>query len=389
MTAKNVTHPYSSGGSYTVNLSVTNTSGLSFPATITNTTSLLNYISVTGPLPVPGLTGSPRSGNATLVVQFNDTSISPGITAWNWSFGDTTWSNTTNALLRNATHPYSVQGTYTVNLSVTNLSGTNTTSQPGYIVVGPPLPIPDFTGSPTTGNPPLVVQFNDTSASPGISIWNWSFGDNSPWFNTTDITARNASHQYSTAGTFTVNLTVTNTTGVNTTSRSGYISTLPSLPSPSFTGSPVSGNVPLLVQFTDASTSPGITLWNWSFGDSIWFNTTDATQRNASHTYVDAGTYTVALSVTNTSGTNTITRSGYIIATSPSASTSSEGSSASSAVGGSSAATVSSVSSGQPATFSFNQNPNLIQPVAVSQVQVSTFPKPRGCGSDRVTRKYR
>ena len=156
---------------------------------------------------------------------------------------------------------------YTVNLSVTNSSGTNTISQAGYIVVGPPRPIPDFTGSPTSGNPPLVVQFNDTTLSPGITSWNWSFGDNSAWFNTTDATQRNAAHTYSATGTFTVNLTVTNTTGVNTTSRSGYISTLPSLPSPSFTGSPVSGLVPLFVQFTDTSTSPGITVWNWSFGD--------------------------------------------------------------------------------------------------------------------------
>ena len=373
ITAKNVTHLYSSAGSYTVNLSVTNSSGLSSPATITNTTSFLNYISVSGPLPVPAFTGSPRSGNATLAVQFNDTTISPGITFWNWSFGDGGWSNTTTAFLRNVTHPYSVQGSYTVSLSVTNSSGTNTTSQAGYIVVGPPLPIPDFTGSPTHGNPPLMVQFNDTSASPGISIWNWSFGDDNAWFNTTDATQRNASHQYSATGTFTVSLTATNTTGINTTSRSGYISTLPSLPIPAFTGSPVSGLAPLFVQFTDTSTSPGITFWNWSFGDGSWFNTTDATQRNANNTYATAGSYTVSLSVTNTSGMNTTTQNGFIIATSSSSSastTSSASSSASSSVGGSSAVIVSSVSSGQTATFSFNQNPNQVQPVAVTQVQV-------------------
>ncbi|WP_048068316.1 PKD domain-containing protein [Methanoregula boonei] len=371
VTAKNVTHLYLSAGSYTVNLSVTNSSGLSSPATITNTTSILNYISITGPLPVPSFTGSPRGGNATLVVQFNDTSISPGITAWNWSFGDSGWSNTTNVLLRNATHQYSVQGSYTVNLSVTNSSGSNTTSQTGYIVVGPPLPIPDFTGSPTHGNPPLAVQFNDTSTSPGINSWNWSFGDNI-WFNTTDITVRNASHTYSSTGTFTVNLTVTNTTGVNTTSRSGYISTLPSLPIPAFTGSPVSGLAPLFVQFTDTSTSPGINSWNWSFGDGSWFNTSDATQRNANYTYVNAGSYTVSLSVSNTSGTNTTTRNGFITATSSSSSApASPGSSGvSSSVGGSTAVTLSSVPSGQTAIFSFDQNPNPVQPVAVIQVQV-------------------
>ena len=314
ITARNVTHTYSSPGSYTVNLSITNSSGLSFPATITNTTSLLNYISVEGPFPVPEFTGSPRSGNATLTVQFNDTSPSPGITAWNWSFGDSFWFNTTGSAARNATHPYLTEGTYTVNLSVTNSSGTNTTTESGYIVVGPPLPIPAFTGLPTSGNPPLAVQFNDTSPSPGITMWNWSFGDNTPWFNTTDNTARNATHTYSAIGTFTVSLTVTNATGINTTSRAGYISTTQPPPIPSFTGTPTSGTIPLFVQFTDSSTSPSITIWNWSFGDGNWFNTTDATRRDANHTFLFGGSFTVNLTVTNTSGTNTTSQPGYITA---------------------------------------------------------------------------
>nr|WP_320161453.1 PKD domain-containing protein [uncultured Methanoregula sp.] len=311
--ARNATHTYSSAGSFTVNLSVTNTTGLSTPFTNTNMTSRLNYITSVA-LPFPDFTGSPRSGNATLKVQFNDTSLSPGVTMWNWSFGDNTWFNTTSVAARNTTHPYSAEGSYSVSLSLTNSSGTNSTSRSGYILVGPPLPVPDFMGSPTTGNPPLDVQFNDTSPSPGITQWNWSFGDNS-WFNTTGSVFRNATHTYSTIGTFTVNLTVTNSTGVNTTSRSGYISTTPPPPLPLFTGSPVSGVAPLLVQFTDLSTSPGLTMWNWSFGDGHWFNTTDTAQRNAQYTYESGGSYTVNLSLTNSSGTNMTSRSGYISVT--------------------------------------------------------------------------
>jgi PKD repeat protein len=310
---RNATHTYSSAGSFTVNLSITNSSGLSVPATNTNTTSRTDYITIVA-LPFPDFTGSPRSGNATLKVQFNDTSLSPGVTMWNWSFGDNTWFNTTSVTARNTTHPYSAEGSYSVSLSLTNSSGTNSTSRSGYILVGPPLPVPDFTGSPTTGNPPLNVQFNDTSPSPGITQWNWSFGDNS-WFNTTGSAFRNATHTYSTIGTFTVNLTVTNSTGVNMTSRSGYISTTPPPPLPLFTGSPVSGVAPLLVQFTDLSTSPGLTMWNWSFGDGHWFNTTNTAQRNAQYTYESGGSYTVNLSLTNSSGTNMTSRAGYISVT--------------------------------------------------------------------------
>ena len=311
-TVRNATHTYSLTGSYTVNLSITNSSGLSTPSSNTNTTSRLNYISVLAP-PVPDFTGSPRSGNATLAVQFDDTSLSPGITSWNWSFGDNAaWFNTTNSSVRNVSHSYSAEGTYTVNLSLTNTTGTNTTSRQGYIVVYPPLPIPAFTGTPASGSIPLDVQFNDTSLSPGITIWNWSFGDNTPWFNTTDSTTRNTTHTYSSTGTFTVNLMVTNTTGVNTTSRSGYISTLPPPPNPLFTGSPVTGTTPLFVQFNDSSTSPGITAWNWSFGDGNWFNTTNIAQKNATNTYLFGGSFTVNLSLTNSSGTNTTSRSSYI-----------------------------------------------------------------------------
>ncbi len=309
-TARNATHLYSLAGSYTVNLSITNSSGLSTPASNTNTTSRANYISVLV-LPVPDFTGSPRSGNATLSVQFNDTSLSPGITAWNWSFGDTTWFNTTLSLARNISHSYSAEGTYTVNLSLTNSTGTNTTSRSGYIVVYPPLPIPAFIGTPTSGSIPLDVQFNDTSLSPGITIWNWSFGDSS-WFNTTLSTARNATHTYPSTGTFTVNLTVTNTTGVNTTSRSNYISTTPPPPIPFFTGLPVTGTTPLFVQFNDSSTSPGISAWNWSFGDGNWFNTTNIALKNATNNYLFGGSFTVNMSLTNSSGTNTTSRSAYI-----------------------------------------------------------------------------
>ncbi len=153
-------------------------------------------------------------------------------------------------------------------------------------------------------------------------MWNWSFGDNS-WFNTTDATQRNASHTYVSGGTFTVSLSLTNSSGTNTTSIPGYISVTALPSSVSFTASPTSGSIPLFVRFTDTSTSLGITVWNWSLGDNTWFNTTDATQRNAIHTYVSAGSYTVNLTITNTSGTDTASSFNLITATIPTVTTAS------------------------------------------------------------------
>jgi len=69
-----------------------------------------------------------------------------------------------------------------------------------------------------------------------------------------------------------------------------------------FTASPVLGNVPLTVAFTDLS-APGskpITEWAWDFGDS---GVSD--QGNPIHLYVTPGNYTVSLTVTTAVGTDT------------------------------------------------------------------------------------
>ena len=68
-------------------------------------------------------------------------------------------------------------------------------------------------------------------------------------------------------------------------------------PVPGFTATVTSGAAPLPVTFTDTSTVLAGTMWNWSFGDSTWFNATVSC--NPDHTYTMPGTYTVTLTVTN------------------------------------------------------------------------------------------
>jgi PKD repeat protein len=78
----------------------------------------------------------------------------------------------------------------------------------------------------------------------------------------------------------------------------------PSGPTASFTANPSSGDAPLAVTFTDTSTG-GPTSWAWDFTDD---GTVDATTQNAAHTYTAAGTYTARLTVSNTNGTSSTTR---------------------------------------------------------------------------------
>jgi len=89
------------------------------------------------------------------------------------------------------------------------------------IGVAPPVagPVANFTARPETGDAPLTVQFTDTSENNPTS-WYWTFGDGGT------STARNASHTYATAGTYTVNLTVSNVYGSDYERKPAYISAL-------------------------------------------------------------------------------------------------------------------------------------------------------------------
>jgi RHS repeat-associated protein len=73
-----------------------------------------------------------------------------------------------------------------------------------------------------------------------------------------------------------------------------------------FSGSPLSGAVPLEVTFTDAS-SGTVGSWSWDFGDGV---TNTAT--NPAHVYTRIGVYTVSLAVSGPCGSDALTRTNYV-----------------------------------------------------------------------------
>jgi len=87
-----------------------------------------------------------------------------------------------------------------------------------------------------------------------------------------------------------------------------YMASLSSSKSPvaAFSAFPLSGKVPLKVQFTDKSTGAP-TKWSWTFGDGA-----TSTKQNPLHKYSKAGSYTVKLTATNAEGSNTVTKTNYI-----------------------------------------------------------------------------
>ncbi len=91
-----------------------------------------------------------------------------------------------------------------------------------YVTVSalPGAPVAAFTGSPTTGTAPLDVTFTDNSTGSSITNRQWNFGDGNV---SNYAAATNPVHRYTGAGTYSVNLTVTNAGGSNSQLRSSYI----------------------------------------------------------------------------------------------------------------------------------------------------------------------
>jgi uncharacterized protein (TIGR02145 family) len=78
-------------------------------------------------------------------------------------------------------------------------------------------------------------------------------------------------------------------------------------PVAAFTGTPTTLSAGNSVQFDDQSTNTP-TAWSWNFGDGG-----TSTLQNPSHTYLIAGTYTVALTASNSFGSDDEIKSDYII----------------------------------------------------------------------------
>jgi PKD repeat protein len=99
----------------------------------------------------------------------------------------------------------------------------------------------------------------------------------------------------------------------NTVTAFGEILSVPA-PVAQFTGSPISGTVPLTVAF-DSGASTGVIIgYAWDFNND---GTTDSTEAGPSFTYTAVGTYTVKLTVTGPGGSDDETKINYITVTAP------------------------------------------------------------------------
>lgn len=174
----------------------------------------------------------------------------------------------------------------------------------GLIIWGEPLKVPvaNFINTtPLSGNPPLSVTFSDTTI-PEPTGWEYlirnesSWGGNGTWI--VASTSQNPTIVFP-AGNWSVKLNATNSIGYNLSVTTLIVNaTRPNNVAANFTVSNSTGIQPLLVQFTDTSTTTDATIdsWSWDFGDG---NT--STSQSPDHLYEVPGTHTVNLTITNTS----------------------------------------------------------------------------------------
>ena len=155
-------------------------------------------------------------------------------------------------------------------------------------------PIANFTANPLTVCVGQNVNFTNTSSAnggPALSSYQWDFGDGN------SATTANATHAFSTAGTFTITLVATNANGVaDAEIKPAYITVNP-LPNVNFSANGLGCTVPLTLSFSNSSSQGANFSQAWNFGNSQTSNQ----YTPPSITYNSQGTFQVVLTVTNNS----------------------------------------------------------------------------------------
>ncbi len=205
------------------------------------------------------------TGDAPLTVQFMDKSSGERYT-WFWKFGDGGFS-----VEQNPVHTYTQAGGYTPELSITGPNGKSSVRSPITIMVTNPLfRLKPYQTPVLTKNTSLKVNVSRTTiASTVLSLPTLMVATSTP----TKIPIE-------------VILTKVRPVAI-------------------MQASPVSGQVPLTVHFTDSSTG-NPNMWRWDFGDG-----NSSYSKDPVYIYTKPGNFTPRLSVSNSEGRDDAT--GFIV----------------------------------------------------------------------------
>ncbi|MGF1533464.1 MAG: PKD domain-containing protein [Bernardetiaceae bacterium] len=240
------------------------------------------------PAPTAAFSFSPESPEANEVVRFSNGS--QNATAFVWSSDPAGFSSTA----KDPEHRFPAAGTFTITLKATGPGGEATVSRSLTVRAAPVAPTVAFVFAPESPEAGESVQFTSTTTNADTFAWDFGDGQNS--------SIANPTHTYANAGTYTVRLTVGGPGGEATVSRSLTVRAAPVAPTVAFAFAPESPEAGESVQFT--STTTNADTFAWDFGDGQ-----NSSTANPTHTYANAGTYTVRLTVRGSGGEATAEQS--------------------------------------------------------------------------------
>jgi len=299
-------HTFEQAGVFDVNLEVTDNDGAiaSFVVQIQVVEGPENW------KPVAVIDANAYHGTIPLTIDFNahKSHDSDGVIVfYRWDFAGTTATGI------EVTHTFATEGDHNVMLEVEDDDGaksTDTITIQAYTTPPENLkPVAIFTASTYHGVAPLNVLFNgQESMDPDgtIASYAWNFG------NGATATGDKVSYTYTTAGEYTVTLTVTDNKGATATRDRNIEVIAPGInlnPVAIINASTYFGQIPLSVGFSgENSFDPDGTIssYAWDFGDG----NTD-TGADVTHTYEGPGYFKVTLTVKDNSN-NTGTASVFI-----------------------------------------------------------------------------
>lgn len=177
-------------------------------------------------------------------------------------------------------------GTFPINLTATNSYGCTVSASDEFVVH--PLPEVNFSTSGEQGCVDLEVDFNNLTN--GAVAYEWDLGDE------TISNAVDPLHIYDEPGIYDVTLVAFTDQGCSDTLEFTELVHAWNLPNAAFIFNPDETNI-LNPHFQFEDLSYDALYWNWSFGDGATSNA-----QHPSHTYAEAGEYTVLLTVYNEHG---------------------------------------------------------------------------------------